>query len=257
MSCVNWYISFDYDPSDIGKLMKLLEALDYKNHKLLYGLNQYFISEVPDHLKEDEIEGWFGAYEYGVAELSHVNRDGLCAAMDQVLRDGGYKGHIDWCQGGRNQKIKELIRILDIETLQRLKRTFYEVTHVSSDLVASPFTKDKIRFRNDHENPFLCRLYKCWNQDHSELSYTWFDFDIKDIQAAGMLAGLPNIMITDDLENMNNYLYLVSVAEYNSYAIAVKDNAGSFDSDLSSALYEHFDDEKQFTLFRDELVKFI
>ena len=272
----NWYISLDYDYADTDKTMKILEVLDYKKHKVLYGQGK---REMTENEQIKDINDYFFDYLMETLDLSCITD---MNEFENRLRKiflkkyGTNKENIDFINEGKFSinKLLDKFKDIDKQTLWELKCTFYNLVSLTSDIYSDKIrTVDKIRFSEAEDISFFFK-YKV-----RKYMYTWYeinnDTDLKNI----ILTDNLDLIITDDLNDISNYIYYVNinwisgggrtlyepvVEEKNSttescysWSIAIHDKQNKLGELVNTKLLDICSEEHQFTNFNPTKIKFI
>lgn len=265
MNSNNWYISRDYNLSEVEKTLKILDVLEYKKHKVLC----YYMNASSIELKEWIKSDGFHFYLSGVAYLGNVTD---MHKLENNLRDiflkkyGADKDDADFIneEPFSIQRLMNRFADIDNETLRELDRSFCEmVNYYTGSLVNTAIPEDKIYFR-DAENPSFEDYY--WSEimgfsnpmdllevvapSEYKCTFTWFEPDEEEFMRA--LRGEFKILITDDLEDFSNFLYYLNLMDYEDFVLAVNDNQNNLSELVNTDLLDICCEGHKFTKFNNK-----
>lgn len=260
----NWYVSFHYPYFERERTIKILEALNYKKHKLLYGINYYYLNEMPCVLLKRVVENCVGHYSDSylpigkdTLKLERIIKDILFKRLDGLSI---YPSIMEKNGLSIQNVLRELKNSVDKETLWEIKYAFcnlmYDGTTIPTGRV---FTEDKIRFKKAEECSLSFHICNPeWQNDSTSKmplsSYTWFEID-RESDILEVLYKELNIIITDDLGNINNYIYYLNIVEYNNFTFAIQDNKNRIDETLKTKLSAICKPDKEFKKFNFSMIR--
>lgn len=282
----NWYISFNYPYNDVITTMRILEALDYKSHKILAGIDCYYPFEVPEQARKKFLNEWFEAYLTGIAflenitemrefektmrgvflkhyginqeEINFINENSfsvlklLCrytGSNEEILKDPHFAGYKLLKKMSLNDKNKIV--------LDELKHNFATLTSLQSKIIKTVYTEDKIRFKKTKDRSLRRYISNPADYEENEHVFTWFEIndetELKNITYSCNF----NLVITDDLCDADNFIYYIDIVEVNDFALAIYDNTDNFDKLIKNKLLDIRGEEYQFTKFNESLIRYI
>lgn len=108
-------------------------------------------------------------------------------------------------------------------------------------------------FFHDHSPAFINEMYQFWKQPTDGLSFSWY---LTEESPDNLIYLSDNFLFTNDLSNIQNAVFSVSVVEYSGFAVCVKDYQGVFEAMLEQ-LSDLFEGPNQFTEYKQEYIRFI
>jgi hypothetical protein len=255
----NRYISLDYNYADADKTMKILEVLDYKKHKVLYGQCKREMTEnEPEKVVNDIFESYLSDV-YDLSRITDMNEFENRLRKIFLKKYGTNKDSIDFINEGKFSihKLLDKFKDIDKQTLWELKYTFYNLINSKSDIYDFRYLSvDKIRF-SETEDLSLSNFYDIHRFIDRKYTYTWYeinnDTDLKEIVLTPEL----ELIITDDLNDISNYIYYVNIIERNKWAIAIHDKQNRLGELVNTKLLDICSEEHQFTNFQPTIIRFI
>jgi len=282
----DWYIALEYPLMDADRTMKILEILDYKKHKVLCARAYYFLSDRSEEDLQEDMDWWFECFMTGIAWLGNITDR---AEFNRIMRNvflkkyGTNQEEINFINEGEffihklmcrytdsdeailndlhfaGYKLIKKMTETDLETLNELRRTFLEITHDTSKIIKTEFSPDRIRFAKQKPMGLGNYINTITNSYVYDNIFTWFEIDDeKDLKTIVNRSEL-DLIITDDLNNINNYFYYINIFHWphDNIRFAIHGDKNKLETLANNELLEICSDEDQFTKFNDSLVKYL
>lgn len=211
----NWYISLEYNYNNTQKTLNILEALEYKSHKVLYGRSFLNISTMAGQELENYINEYFEAYLLNVIYFGNVtNINEFEKTMRRVFlkKYGTNKENINFINEDKFHIKKLLDRFADIDkqTLWELKYTlacYIDSCNINND---KNFPADKLCFSEIEDQSFAC-LYEIGKSKNPNRIYNRYDISNDENIKSKISSSNLDLIITDDLNNISNFIYYVNI----------------------------------------------
>ena len=247
------YVTYNYNFRDIDKTLKILNKLGVSKHKLLYGVNYVGNTAITDDTVE-EIKRLYSKY---VSDKTSFGEDKNIRAIPELIGKViskdlktnrsfvSEKEQWDFISGLSNEKAFKYKYLVAL--------TLKIFSEKSGYIGRGILNCDKIRFFGEKDISFSTSNGICGISDERTL-YIWFEIDPeKDLLLLDN--SMLELIITDDTDELSNYLYYVGIVEYNNFNLVIggKDLSKLMCSDMLDICSE----ENQFVKYRPELKKFM
>ena len=252
-----YYVSYNYNFTDTQKTLRVLNALNVSEHKLLYGVNYVGNSGIVDY-HVPEIEDAYQKYASDSAFFgNNVNIQNIPQVLSEVIKkDTEGKVVIE-----THKKLCEYISSLGNKKAFKYKylialllRTFKQYPGIR-DPGSELLTYDKIRFCGEKDISFSTHYEVCTVYDPMNL-YIWFEIDLDDARML-LCNSFFEAVITDNLESFEDHIYTLSMVEYNNFNFVIGGEAETMEKLARGPLSEICCDEEQFAKYTPERKKFM
>lgn len=253
MKNCEYYISYKYKFTDVRKTISILRKLGFSGHKVLYGVNYVGNTGIFESTVA-EINNTYAQYVSGscsfgkskdISSIPNIISRVITKDMltdEKFVSDTAVWDYIMTLTTEKAFKYKYLVALL-------LKIFTAKYSFHASDIL----TSDKIRFCGEKDISFSTNNGICGELDDRNL-YIWFEIDVEKELPLLSNSAL-ELIITDNLEKLDDYIYSLSIVEYNNFNLVIGGN--NLDVLMNSEMLDICSEENQFVRYRPELKKYM
>ena len=248
MKELTYYVSLNYNFSEVDMTLDILQKLGIEDHKVLYGVN--FVRNTG--ISDCTIKEIHQLYRRFISESK------IREGSKDVKEIAGIIGNILSLDKNRvflnENEIWEYISALPSKEAFKYEYLTALLLIIFTDRELSGIlTADKIRFCGEKDISFSTMHGICGEPDERNL-YIWFEIDPKKDFRLLKNYSL-QLIVTDNTDDFNDYLYYLGAVEYNNFNLVI--GGENIDELMSSEMLEICSEEFQFVKYRPELKKFM
>ncbi|CAM4484379.1 MAG: hypothetical protein E7L01_05055 [Paenibacillus macerans] len=214
----NWFIISDF-PFNPDFHYEIFQLLLNNDSKILLRKDNVEFEDMDEDVQAEIVEENFKQYVDGVL---HFNSKKVKDDLDNEIKKLLIKSDDILLGSGIYHELFN--STVDEETLCKIKLLITEKINQSHEL-GTFFRKEALRFRDIEDKSF--RII-----EDRKKNFDWYEISQGELHHALVSEGLYNIIITNDIENFNDFKYYLNFIEDEEFILAIKDNIGDFEQEI-------------------------